>query len=462
MKNLYQISTNHVFDYNNHFFLINGDELTIQIIGNKEKVRLNSIIKKPNLEITNDELSFLDNIKLLKKNIYSNKNTTSISPLTHITLFVAQTCNLKCTYCYGNEGEYGNAGFMNYETAIKSVDWLIKESKNKKELGISFFGGEPLLNFKLIKKVANYALQQGEKFEKKFEFGITTNGLLLNDENIAFMKKYKIIPVVSFDGPKKIQDKYRVFKNGNGTYDFALKKLKKLLEAIPDSICRATLMDIKDYSYVEKHLNEIGFKFVQLTVATPALFTEKVLHRDIPYILNYIKETSNILIETIKKHNDKNLKKIKYSGLGWHLSRMLEQFVYRQKRYFACGAGRSGVAISTDGNVQLCHRFVGISDFILGNIYQKNIFRSEYQVSPTKVNIDCKSCFAKYFCGGGCYHDNICINGDIYLPAKDMCLFMQNLTQYAGIIFYELDNSDIEYIIQKKFINKQICLLDIF
>jgi len=453
-----------VLSIDNDYILINGENLTIIKIDKSDYLILNSIKEKNNKNDLKDNYTLLRDYDLISRKIVpSKKKSNKLSPITHLTLFVVQKCNLKCTYCYGNEGEYGEKGIMNVETARKAVDWLIYESKEKKELGISFFGGEPLMNFSLIKKITQYAKIQGSKFGKQFEFGITTNGVLLNDENISFMMQNNMIPVISFDGPKEIHDKNRLFKNGKGTYDYTVIKIKELLKNIPNSICRATLIDGRDYAYIERHLKEIGFKYIQLTVASPSLLNvDNHIKRNVPNTFEFIKEISRDIINYIKTRDSKNLKDIQYSGIGWHLSRMIEQFINKQKRYFACGAGRSGVAITTSGDIQLCHRFVGLKEFSLGSIFHDNIERNIYQNSPTVINEKCKLCFAKYFCAGGCYHDNLGVTGSIFSPAVDMCSFMQNLAIIAGFISTQLNSEDVSFLIKNEFILKKTCLLDIF
>jgi len=461
-----QINPYHIFFYNNEFYLINAEKLSTVIVEEKVAKILKSIIKKKSQNILRENYSILNDFGLItngnSKIVVNNKPKIN-PPITHLTLFVSQKCNLKCIYCYGEGGEYGNEGLMNSKISTEAVDWLISQSKGKKQLGISFFGGEPLLNFSLIKQTVKYAKKQGDKNNKDFEFGITTNATLLNNDKIDFLKCYNIIPIISFDGTKNLQDQQRPFKNGKGSYDCVYKNIITLLEHLPDSICRATLIDNTNHNYVEKALQEIGFRRIQLTVASPSLFENEVdIRRNIAGMLMSLNKQALDILKSVKNRNTEYLKKIKHSGVGWHLCRMVEQFINKQKRYFACGAGRSGVAISAIGDIYLCHRFVGQEKYCLGNVFDKSIQRDLYQSSPVKHNIKCIECFAKYFCAGGCYHDNLGMTGSIFSPARDMCSFMRNLTSYAGMISCKLKKEDIEYLVNNKIILKKECLFDLF
>lgn len=451
-----------VFTYRNQNILIDGQSLSTRKIKKSDFNILFKILNKNKEDLTLSEFKILKDKQLLRKPQKSSNNI-SIPPLTHITLFISQKCNLKCTYCYGNKGEYGEEGFMNKQTAFKSIDLLIKLSKNSKDLGISYFGGEPLLNFPLIRSITRYAKLKGKEYGKNFEFGITTNGTLITDEIIEFFKKNDIIPVISFDGPQEIQDKYRLFKNGKGTYNFTLSKIKKLLKDIPNSICRSTIMNSSDYSKVENHLKKIGFKYIQLTVASPSILNENdIINRNIPDLNNYLEIQIDNLLKLIKSKNSLEITNYKYSGHGWHILRIIEQFMNNQKRYFMCGAGRSGIAINAKGSIFLCHRFVGIEQFNIGNVHTEELNRFEFQKSPTKTNEKCIKCFAKNICGGGCYHDNFGINGAIDHPANDMCNFMQYLTKLSAAVFLLLDQTDIEFLINEQIICKKTCMFDIF
>jgi uncharacterized protein len=189
--------------------------------------------------------------------------TVSISK---IAIFVAQDCNLNCTYCYGAEdgssvgGTYGSRGKMAPTTAISSVDWLLKNSADRNEVGIVFFGGEPLLNFPLMKAIVEYADKQARLVGKKMTYSITTNGSLLDAEKIEFLRENRVNVTVSMDGGKRIQDSQRPLPGGGGSYDLVAKKVKELLKVIPDADCRGTIVDDADVKEAERDLREIGFK----------------------------------------------------------------------------------------------------------------------------------------------------------------------------------------------------------
>jgi uncharacterized protein len=467
-----QITPYHIFDHENEAFLINAEQLSAFVVDKKIADILKLIDKKKSQSVFYENYPILKDIGLItdvssKKIVISNHQKKHPS-ITHIALFVSQQCNLNCIYCYGDGGQYGNEGLMNSNVATKAVDWLISQSKEKKQLGISFFGGEPFLNYSLIKSVVKYAKKQGDKNSKYFEFGITTNATLLDNDKIDFMKRNRINPVISFDGSKDLQDKQRPFKNGNGSYDTVYYKIKKLLGHLPDSICRATIIDSAEQGHVETKLQETGFKRIELTVASPSLFDietnikRNVAKRNVAGLIECLNGQAASILRSVKNRNTEYLKKIKYSGLGWHLCRMIEQLINKQKRYFACGAGKSGVAISVDGKVYLCHRFVGIEKYCLGNVFENTLQRDIYQTSPIRQNRKCINCYAKYFCAGGCYHDNLGMTGSIFSPPGDMCSLMRKLASYAGMIKSKLNDEDMKYLINGNIVAQKKCLFDLY
>jgi uncharacterized protein len=412
----------------------------------------------PNNEVEN----ILYKYSLINLNLKKNKkNSPQLLPITNIALFVTQKCNLNCVYCYGNQGKYGGEGIMSNHIAFKAIDWLIEKSQNQKKLTISFFGGEPLLNFELIKSVVEYSLKKGDKLSKDFEFNINTNATLLNDEIINFFLKNRFKIIVSIDGDKEIQDSQRPFKNGKGTFNTILPRVKKLLLSIPDVSCRAVLLDNTNPSIVEKKLQEIGFQKILTSYSSLSLFNSKeenkVNKRDLNQFFQKIREEAECLDLSIKERDNIKLENLKNTGI---LFSRFNRLVNGQKKLFPCGAGRSSVALSCKGDVFLCHRFVGTEDFKIGNISRKNLEIDKYQVSPLEIRNSCKNCFAKFLCAGGCYHDNLGYSGSIYKPSSDMCELMKYLVSQLLIVYSRLTKNDLNYLYEKSFIDKKICPFD--
>lgn len=445
--------------------LINPEKMTAINIDESTAALLELVPKDLGSAAIPEAESALEKLGLIDKEerLGREKTSAKAASVVNIALLVTQQCNLRCIYCYGNGGGYGSGGEMNRKTAYRAVDWLIEQSKDIRKLGITFFGGEPLLNFSLMKEVVHYALKRGNESGKEFEFNITTNASLLDDEKIVFFKEYKINPLVSFDGPKEIQDTQRPFKNGKGSYELTLSKIKQLLEGLPKSACRAIIVGATSPVVVDNALREIGFGARHLGLVSPSLFGEEndshVAERDFTEMLSWAQAMSRELRAGIKERDTERLNNLKGSGT---LGGFVEQFVNSQKRYFPCSAGRDFVGVSCSGNIYLCHRFVGIEGQRLGDIYNGDLKREIYQVSPLRSREKCANCFAKYLCGGGCYHDNLGTTGSVFEADEGLCAHIRRLTELAAAICCRLSEDDKAYLVKEKIISKKLCPLDLF
>jgi uncharacterized protein len=456
----------HTFKHNNGICLLNTEKMEAVDINENTAALLEFISKNQGCVVTPEDASVLEKLELIDKDEWKpsrKKMSPKAVPIASIALFVTQECNLRCIYCYGDGGSYGSGGYMTRGTAFRSVDWLIEQSEGKKKLAMAFFGGEPLLNFTLMKEVVQYALKRGNESGKEFDFRLTTNATLLDDEKIAFLKEHKINPLVSFDGPKELQDTQRPFQNGKGSYDAIMPKIKKLLEVLPESECRATIVGNTDPLAVDNFLHEIGFGATSLLVASRSLFDEEhdrcLSEGALPRMLNRAETEARDLREAIKARDTDKLKKLKRSGLR---TGSLEAFVNGQKKLFPCGAGRASVAVSCSGDVYLCHRFVGSEDYKLGDIFSGDLKREIYQTSPLKFQNKCANCFAQYICAGGCYHDNLGKTGSIFEPNEDMCVLIRRSVELAAVICSQLNEDDKTYLDSEEIISKKQCPFDLF
>lgn len=387
-------------------------------------------------------------------------NATS-TPIRNIALFVTQNCNLACTYCYGNEGGYGSSGHMDSATARMAIDWLIKQSGDIKTLGVAFFGGEPFLNFSLMKEVVEYARQRGAESNKDFEFSVTTNGSLLTDRKIVFLKENKINPVISFDGSKEVQDAQRPFKGGQGSYDVIAPKIRKLLDKFPNATARATLKGATKPKEVTTALNNIGFRSTYMTIASPSLFeapdnkmAEESGSRSMTTDLDVEAED---LLQGIKSRDVVQLRWLKENG---GLVPKLTAFLNKEKKYFGCGAGRAYVGVDNKGGVFLCARFVGTNEYKLGNIYKEQLARDRYMYSPIRAVEKCSNCFARYMCGGGCYHENAGVTGAVDKPSVSYCRIMQRSVEMAAYVASQLTDVDREFLSQNGIVRQRSCPFD--
>ena len=455
----------HLFAHKGITYLLNIEEMEGYEIDENTSMALHEISLDPHFTLTPKMEEKLERLKMVapvcqaeKKRATSKPN---LAPVRNITLFITQKCTLRCTYCYGNGGNYGSYGHMKYRTAKRAVDWLIEQSGVVKILGIAFFGGEPFLNFSLMKEVVAYAQKRGEMTGKEFKFSVTTNASLLDEDKITFLKENKVKPLVSFDGSKDVQDAQRPFRNGGGSYEAIVPKISQLLQIFPEVTARATLVGQTDPDEVIRALHEIGFSSTHITFASPSLFSVENKRngktRNNQGMALMMEAEAEELLKNIKSCNTENLKKQKVNG---HLVTRLGEFLNNQKKYFGCGAGRAFVGVSNIGDVFLCHRFVGTEGYRLGNIFDKELERDVYQESPIKLAKECYICFAKYICGGGCYHENLGATGLLIEPSESYCRMMQRLAELVAYVSSQLNEKDRIYMAKEKIIPRNPCLFD--
>lgn len=423
--------------------------------------------ENPDLSSIKPELmEELKKIKFIKNDIYiepsmDNMPEKAKNPvIKNISLFISQSCNLNCLYCYGGGGEYGEKGFMDEPTAFRTIDWFIEQSEKEKKLSVSFFGGEPLLNFPLIKKTISYCEEKEKECNKKFEFFITTNGTLLSDEIISYGKEKNIGFLISFDGPKDIQDYNRPSKEGDfSSYDEAVRGIKKLLSEIPKVNVRATIYGDSDVEYVTDFLSDMGFEtyhFVKASESPHNTSSEKINMASTEKIITYHRKKGKEIVEAVKKRDVDKIKKLK-------LSRFFHKYILREpvgRKNFFCGAARNYGAVSASGDVYPCHRFVGLKEYKIGNIYSNDLSRDDH-LKPLVFTVEkCIKCPVKYFCGGNCINEHMGASGSIFEPSEDVCRIARTLSEMAVYVSAELDKSDIAWLEGEKIIPEIPCYFD--
>lgn len=329
-----------------------------------------------------------------------------------LCLHIAHDCNLACQYCFAEEGEYhGRRALMSFEVGKKALDFLVANSGTRRNLEVDFFGGEPLMNWEVVKQLVEYGRSIEEANNKKFRFTLTTNGVLLNDEILDFVNKEMGNIVLSTDGRKEVHDRMRPFRNGKGSYDLIMPKFKKVAESRNQTnyYVRGTFTHFNlDFSNDVLSLADQGFKQISVepVVASPedayALRTE-----DLPQIFE---EYDKLAVEMIKREKE---------GRGFNFFHFMIDLtggpcVY--KRLSGCGSGTEYLAVTPWGDFYPCHQFVGNEDFLLGNvddgIVRKNICE-EFKQCNVYSKPKCKDCFAKLFCSGGCAANSYNFHGNI-------------------------------------------------
>ena len=332
-----------------------------------------------------------------------------------ICLHVAHGCNLNCEYCFAGKGEYGGSdkGLMSLEVGKKALDFLVENSKARKNLEVDFFGGEPLLNWEVCKKLVSYGRELEKKHNKNFRFTLTTNGVLVDDEVIDFCNKEMGNVVLSLDGRPEIHDNLRKTPNKKGSYDLIIDKFKKFAEARNQKnyYMRGTYTHFNtDFSKDLIHMADLGFRelSVEPVVCSP----------DEPYALK--KEDLPILKEQYEILANEMLKRYR-KGNGftfYHYMIDLDGGPCIVKRVSGCGVGTEYMAVTPSGELYPCHQFVGDEKFRLGTIFE-GVTNPDVLEQFKQCNVyshkECKDCFAKLYCSGGCaanaYHTTGSVNG---------------------------------------------------
>lgn len=331
-----------------------------------------------------------------------------------ICLHVAHDCNLACKYCFAGKGEYdGPKGLMSFETGKRALDFLIEQSGTRRNLEVDFFGGEPLLNWKVCKKLVAYGREQEKKHNKNFRFTLTTNGLLINDDVIDFCNKEMANVVLSLDGRKITNDAMRVSANGTGSYDLIIDKFKKLASSRnqKDYYMRGTYTHNNlDFASDIIHMADLGFKELSIEpVVSDPSEPYALKNEDLPVL----KEQYQILADEMLRRYRKG------DGFTfYHYMIDLDAGPCIVKRVSGCGVGTEYLAVTPSGELYPCHQFVGDEKFLLGDIW-KGITNKEVIEQFEGCNVyshkECKDCFAKLYCSGGCaanaYHTTGSVNG---------------------------------------------------
>ena len=365
-----------------------------------------------------DIKALIDDGRLFSKDEFENaaadfKNRQSV--IKAICLHVAHGCNLNCEYCFAGKGEYGGTdkGLMSYEIGKRALDFLIENSGTRKNLEVDFFGGEPLINWEVCKKLVQYGREQEKIHNKNFRFTLTTNGVLLNDEIMEFCNKEMSNVVLSLDGRKETHDKLRKTPLGTGSYDLIVNKFKKFADSRKqrDYYMRGTYTHYNtDFSKDIIHMADFGFK--ELSVE-PVVCDPKEDYALKESDLPALKEQYEILAnEMLRRYR---------SGNGftfYHYMIDLNHGPCIVKRVSGCGVGTEYMAVTPSGDLFPCHQFVGDDNFKLGNIYD-GVTKPEILQQFRECNVyshkECKDCFAKLYCSGGCaanaYHTTGSVNG---------------------------------------------------
>ncbi len=342
------------------------------------------------------------------------------SPVKAMCLHIAHDCNLRCRYCFASTGDFGHGRkLMDFETGKRAIDFLIEHSEGRKNLELDFFGGEPLMNFEVVKQVVEYARSKEKEHNKNFRFTITTNGMLLTDDKIEYINREMSNVVLSIDGRKEVNDYFRPCVNQSGSYDIIVPKYKALVDKRGDKdyYVRGTFtaknLDFADDVF---HLNELGFDQVSVEpVVTDPKYDYALKEEHLPRIFEEYERLALRLLDAKKNKKGFNF---------FHFMIDLDQGPCAIKRLRGCGCGNEYVAITPDGDIYPCHQFVGMEEWKMGSLYD-DTFDLERKEYFARANIygkeDCLNCWAKFYCSGGCNANNLQFNGSVLKPHKLSC-----------------------------------------
>ena len=378
------------------------------------------------------EIVELYNDKLLYSNdVYGDfANTAVESPIKAMCLHIAHDCNLRCKYCFASTGDFGTGRkLMPLEVGKAAIDFLLEKSVGRENLEVDFFGGEPLMNFDVVKEIVKYARSKEKEYNKNFRFTITTNGLLLTDDKIEYINKEMSNVVLSIDGRKEVNDKMRVRVDGSGCYDKIVENYKKLVAGRGDKeyYVRGTYTKYNlDFAEDVIHLYDAGFD--QISVE-PVMEDDSIEYAITEADLDKIYAEYDKLVDKVaelKKEDDKfNF---------FHFMIDLDQGPCVIKRLRGCGSGNEYVAITPDGDIYPCHQFVGHEEYKMGNLeehtFNENI-KKEFAGCHVYSKPTCRDCWAKFYCSGGCNANNYIYNGDIHNAYELSCKIMRKRLECA-------------------------------
>ncbi|MDI6600747.1 MAG: thioether cross-link-forming SCIFF peptide maturase [Thermoanaerobacteraceae bacterium] len=396
------------------------DDLTYDILGLYLEYMENDIIEilkdkydiDEILESLNEINELVENGLLFSKDVDMSYSLDNYKPSVRaLCVHPAHDCNLNCDYCFASSGSYNQQkSHMAIETGRRCIDFLIDNSGNNRLLEIDFFGGEPLLNFEVVKDMVNYAKQKGKEHDKEFSFTITTNATLLDDESVEFINKNMYNVVLSLDGRKEINDRFRHNYANVGTYETIVKNIQKLLKdrGEKEYYIRGTYTRYNlDFTEDVKAIADLGYREISLEPVVSEDSKYAIREEDLPLIFNEYERLMNYCIQKEKESDPINF---------YHFNIDLNGGPCTLKRITGCGAGFEYLAVDPAGKIYPCHQFVGMDEYMMGNVFDGikdgglgNIFLN----NNIYTKQECKNCWAKFYCSGGCHASNLKLGGGL-------------------------------------------------
>jgi len=395
------------------------DEVAFDIINmyeekSREEITTEILEKyKDNPEVTKEEISeCLDQVEELKKSgrLFApdtfepmagdlKKKTSSV--VKALCIHIAHTCNLNCSYCFASQGKYkGDRALMSFEVGKRALDFLIENSGTRTNLEVDFFGGEPLMNFEVVKQMVAYAREREKECKKNFRFTLTTNGMLIDDDVIDFANREMSNVVLSLDGRKEIHDRFRVDYKGNGSWEQIVPKFQKLVEkrGHKNYYMRGTFTHANpDFLEDIKEMLSLGFTELSMEPVVCAPDDPSALTKeDLPIVMEQYEKLAELML----KHH-KEGKPFTF----YHYMIDLKGGPCIYKRISGCGSGTEYMAVTPWGDLYPCHQFVGDESFRLGDIWkgvENKKIQDEFMACNVYAREKCRDCWARLYCSGGC------------------------------------------------------------
>lgn len=440
----------HKFKQGENFFVLDVntgavhivDELVYDLVDDNKLREKSELIKEFGAKYGEDTISeaYEELLELINEDIlYSQDQYEDIAHssmddrdyIKAVCLNIIHGCNLRCKYCFADEGEYnGHKGVMSIDTAKKAIDYVVKRSGPRRNIEIDLFGGEPTMIMDTIKEIIAYARENEKAWKKNIRFTMTTNATLLNEEMMDFMDKEMGNIILSLDGRKEVNDNVRIKVDGSGSYDDIIPNIKRMIEKRDKSkhyYVRGTFTGANTdfYEDVKAMVNE-GFREISIepVVLEKGHFLE-LKEEHLPEIFENYDKLYNEMVRRKKEGDEFNF---------YHFNIDLNGGPCVYKRISGCGAGFEYVAITPQGEVYPCHQFVGKEEFKLGTIYD-DTYDAELGKKFKKAHIynkpKCKECWARFYCSGGCQANNFAFNGDMNIPYEIGCKMQKKRIECA-------------------------------
>lgn len=347
-----------------------------------------------------------------------------------LCLHAAHDCNLRCKYCFAGQGQFGGpSGLLSEEVGRAAIDFLIAQSGNRKNIEIDFFGGEPLLNFKVIKELVPYGRAKAEAAGKKIKYTLTTNGVLLNEEVQQFLIDNQMAAVLSLDGRPEVHDAMRPTPTGKGSHDKVLAAFKQYIQKNPSAgyYIRGTFTRHNlDFSRDVMHMAENGFKDISVEPVVAGNDTDYAFRQeDLPILMEEYERLTRELLTRSEAGEPLNF---------FHFNIDLNGGPCLPKRLSGCGAGYEYLAVTPEGDLYPCHQFVGQSDFLLGHVstgIKNTHIIEEFRQAHIYNKPDCIQCWAKYYCSGGCHANAHNFNNNLLKPYEIGCILAKKRFECA-------------------------------